>query len=195
MAVKGEVNRRRNKREEKRTRILKPKEGREEGRERVCQTNSTDSSTSTCGSTPPRPPPKYTRIFLFCAPLPPHPSPNTTPNGKPEDESGTQASTSGTCNVCGSNDVAAGFKQCQCHRRTISTIIASLAKIGLNPEEQIAHTDFKNMIFQAPDKPPSQLSETVLAFEAAFPGRGRGKRRGHSITDTMRIIRKTRPRW
>ena len=193
MAVKGEVNRRRSKRKEKRTKIPKPKEGREEGRERECQTNSTDSSTSTCGSTLPRPPPKNTRIFLFCAPPTlPH---NTTPNEKPEDESGTQASTSGICNVCGSNDVAAGFKQCQCHRRTISTIIASLAKIGLNPEEQIAHTDFKNMIFQAPDNPPSQLSETVLAFEAAFPGRGRGKRRGHSITDTMRIIRKTRPRW
>ena len=72
VAVKGEVNRRRNKREEKRTRILKPKEGREEGRERVCQTNSTDSSTSTCGSTPPRPTPQvYENIPLLCPPPPP----------------------------------------------------------------------------------------------------------------------------
>ena len=141
----------------------------------------------------PRTVPKDMRSDVL--PVPPTLPHNTTPSERPEDGSGTQASTSGFCNVCGSKDVATGFKQCRCHRRTISAIIASFAKIGLNPEEQIAHTDFKNMIFQAPDKPPSQLAETVLAFESAFPGRGRGKGRGHSITDTMRIIRKTRPRW
>ena len=148
--------------------------------------NLTNGGTAAYRSTLPRP----SRIFLLC-PF----TQNTTPSKRSEDGSGTQASTSEICNVCGSTDVATGFKQCQCHKRAVSAIIASFAKIGLNPEEQIARTEFKNMIIQAPDEPPSQLAETVLAFESTFPGRGQGKRRGHSITDTMRIIRKTQPRW
>ena len=103
---------------------------------------------------------------------------------------GIQASTAEICNVCSSTDVATGFKQCLCHKRAVSAIIDSFSKISLSPEEQKARTDFKNMIIQAPDEPPSQFAATVLDYETTFPGRGQGKRRGHYIGATMNIIRK-----
>ena len=95
--------------------------------------------------------------------------------------------------MCSSTDVATGFKQCLCHKRAVSAIIDSFSKICLSPEEQKARTDFKNMIIQAPDEPPSQFAATVLDFELTFPGRGQGTRRGHYIRATMDIIKKYQP--
>ena len=101
-----------------------------------------------------------------------------------------QVSTTQICNVCSSTDVATGSKQCQCHKRAVLAITESFSRIGLSHEEQKARTDFKNMIIQAPDEPPSQFAATVLDFETTFPGRGQGKRRGHYMGATMNIIRK-----
>ena len=101
-----------------------------------------------------------------------------------------QVSTTQICNVCSSTDVATGSKQCPRHKRAVFAITESFSRIGLSHEEQKARTDFKNMIIQAPDEPPSQFAATVLDFETTFPSRGQGKRRGHYMGATMNIIRK-----
>ena len=142
---------------------------------------STKCGTAAYRSTLPRP---Y-RIFLLS-----RPPRDATPGERSEDGLGIQASTTKICNVCSSTDVATGSKQCPCHRKAVTAIIGSFSKIGLSHEEQKARTDFKNMISQAPDEPPSQFAATVLDFELTFPGRGQGTRRGHYIRATMDIIKK-----
>ena len=88
------------------------------------------------------------------------------------------------CNVCTDTDMAKSSKHCKKHKRTVEVMVESLKS---DPEKLKEFTDLRD---NAPDEPPSAFASSVTEFELKFPGRGSGKKRGHTTSDVVVTVTK-----
>ena len=88
------------------------------------------------------------------------------------------------CNVCNDTDMAKSSKHCKKHKRTVEVMVESLKS---DPEKLKEFTDLRD---NAPDEPPSAFASSVTEFELKFPGRGSGKKRGHTTSDVVVTVTK-----